>query len=89
MLNSTDALTANDGSQAHLDFLSLASEDDGFRSELRRNPVAVLARFGLEIDPARLPATVRLPGKPAIRQALDSFDDVSLISPAWMGFVGC
>lgn len=52
-----------------LEFLGKLSSDDEFRSEFERDPVEVLARFGVEV-PADTKVTV--PPKEALVEALSS-----------------
>lgn len=48
--------------------LARLAEDDELRARLEANPVATLAEFGFEIDPAIAPYRVTLPSKEHIRE---------------------
>lgn len=52
--------------------------DDELRADLAADPAGTLARFGIQVDPATMPATVRLPSPDALRRSLDLKEDESL-----------
>ncbi len=74
-------------SQEHRALLAQVTENDAFRAELQANPGAVLARFGIALDPSEIPAKVALPEKNFLASALDeaSIERDGII--AWTGLI--
>lgn len=86
MLSSASAISTPSGQLA---ILRMAAEDDSFRSQLRQNPVEILASHGLSVDPESVPATVKLPAKEEIRAALASTEaEAPIIKTMWAGIIG-
>jgi putative modified peptide len=54
------------------DILGKLANDDDFRTKFAADPAGTLASFGVEVDPAKAPATVELPSKEALKTSLDS-----------------
>ena len=58
--------TSNETSTEKL--LRRLASDDAFREQMLGDPVSTLKSYGLEIDPAQVPAIRRLPSKEALRE---------------------
>jgi len=50
-----------------LELLQRLADGDDFRSRLEANPVATLAEYGFQVDPAIAPAVAHLPSKEHVR----------------------
>ncbi len=71
-----------------LAFLRRVTQNDDFRAQLEADPETALAEFGLELDPAEVPARVSLPATETIREGLEYFPPTDPRLPRWVGFLG-
>ena len=85
------ASTSHSSTSSHgqLAILRQAAQDDHFRAALAADPEAVLARYGLQVDPDQIPSRITLPSKEAIQGCLgdlgeDSDDPVNM---NWTGLI--
>ena len=74
-------------SSGQLAFLRRLADDDCFRAEVEVDPQAKLAEYGLHIDPADLPAEVRLPPKQAVQDCAVMSKSLLDMTRKWYGFI--
>ncbi|HZX78939.1 NHLP-related RiPP peptide [Lysobacter sp.] len=70
-----------------LELLQRLADDDDFRSRLEANPVATLAEYGFQVDPAIAPFAAHLPSKEHIRDNMDLLSKQMEASNTWVIFM--
>jgi len=75
---------------APMGLLRRMADDDRFRAEVERDPVAALARHGVQLDPRHLPEQVALPTREALQSFLEETSDSDGTAKpySFMGFFG-
>lgn len=64
-------------------FLAQLASDANLRAAVKSDPVATLAQFGIDVDPADVPSTVELPSAEETRSYLAVGTDL-----VWRPFIG-
>ncbi len=83
-----DSLSRGD----HSAFLRRVAHDPGFRASLETDAQAALAGYGLNVDPAQIPARVTIPSAESILDILIDEDADPERKPdirPWVPFFGC
>lgn len=72
----------------HQDFLDRLAKDDALRTSLVTDPAGTLARFGIAVDPASIPAAVTLPASDRLESSLEALDRNTMDRILWFPFLG-
>lgn len=70
------------------EFLKRLSEDDAFRADYEKDPIKVLAEYGIEIGSEHVPEGITAPPKDVLMSVREQLDTERDFDPAMFSFVG-